>query len=118
MTGRPLRVRRSVSIRYTGPRDRGHRAHARLESTLRASGLRIEPSEEPGPDTTAFHIGIEDDRDTAHEGYRLQISSAGVQIYASDPAGLFYGVITFGQLLDQALGEGSGGDSAPLAGFP
>jgi hexosaminidase len=47
--------------------------------------LAISPSECPSP-----------------QGYSLKIHSNGIVIFAHDPAGLFYGVCTLNQMLDQA----------------
>jgi len=41
---------------------------------------------------------------TGKEGYRLEVTPAGITISASKPAGLFYGTITLWQLLTQTQG--------------
>ena len=47
---------------------------------------------------------LEDPSATGTEGYRLEITPAGVTISASQSAGLFYGTITLWQLLSQTPG--------------
>ena len=51
----------------------------------------------PQPGDIAFHLT--DAADLGTEGYRLDVSGAGVRLEAAEPAGLFYGVQTLRQLL-------------------
>ena len=51
----------------------------------------------PRPGDIALHLT--DAGDLGDEGYRLDVSNAGVRLEAARPAGLFYGVQTLRQLL-------------------
>ncbi len=51
-------------------------------------------------DTNGIRLGLETGNKA--QGYRLRIAPSGIEILGSDPAGLFYGVMTLMQALDQS----------------
>jgi hexosaminidase len=53
------------------------------------------------PEKTAITLQIEQPVDLKDQGYRLSISPSEITITASSPPGIFYGVCTFIQLLEQ-----------------
>ena len=52
------------------------------------------------------------------QGYRLRVSSAGIEILAGEAAGAFYGAMTLRQLLRQGSGELPAGEIADHPDFP
>ncbi|NKI27522.1 hypothetical protein HCG49_13210 [Arenibacter sp. 6A1] len=42
------------------------------------------------------------------QGYHLEVSDQHISITAHDEAGLYYGVLTFGQVLEYSVGKGGG----------
>jgi N-acetyl-beta-hexosaminidase len=69
----------------------------------RARGLTLVPQPE-GARAIAIRR-LSDPNATGKEGYRLDVTPAGVTISASQNAGLFYGTITLWQLLTQSSGQ-------------
>lgn len=61
-----------------------------------ASGIRFTPA---ASGKGAVRLELTGDRDLGAEGYRLSVGKKGVLITAASPAGLFYGVQSFLQLL-------------------
>ncbi len=68
----------------------------------RTRGLRL--VSQPGGRHAIVLRHLDDPNATGKEGYRLEVTPAGVTISASKPAGLFYGTITLWQLLTQTSG--------------
>ena len=68
----------------------------------RTRGLRL--VSQPGGSRAIAIRRLADPHATGKEGYRLEVTPAGVTISASEPAGLFYGTITLWQLLTQTQG--------------
>jgi len=63
----------------------------------RTRGLTLVP--QPGGSRAIVIRRLADPHATGKEGYRLEVTPAGVTISASQTAGLFYGTITLWQLL-------------------
>ena len=71
----------------------------------RARGLRL--VSKPGGSRAIVIRRLSDPNATGKEGYRLEVTPAGVTISASQTAGLFYGTITLWQLADPNAGHGA-----------
>jgi hexosaminidase len=68
----------------------------------RARGIKISPQSSGSHAVTLRRLADPDA--TGKEGYRLEVTPAGVTISAGQSAGLFYGTITLWQLLTQTQG--------------
>jgi hexosaminidase len=53
----------------------------------------------------SIFLSITKDKTIPKEGYRLKVTSSGITITANEPAGIFYGVQTFRQLLSAEVEE-------------
>ncbi|HXS05317.1 MAG TPA: family 20 glycosylhydrolase [Rhizomicrobium sp.] len=87
--------------------DRADADSARIAASFtdllyRTRGLRLASRSGGRGAITLSHLADPDA--TGKEGYRLDVTPAGVTISASKPAGLFYGAITLWQLLSQTPG--------------
>lgn len=80
-------------------------AVARLAAELESHyGLTLRLAD--GPSDIRLHVQLHESTVPA-EGYRLDVSRTGVSIEAADVAGIFYGIVTLGQLMDagERLGQ-------------
>ena len=68
----------------------------------RSRGLALAP--QSGAARGIILRRLADPNATGKEGYRLEVTPAGITISASQPAGLFYGTVTLWQLLTQTPG--------------
>src|SRR5258706_13424225 len=82
--------------------DSGGIAAAFADLVHRTRGLTL--ARQPGGTRGIVIRRLADPDATGKEGYRLEVTPAGVTISASQSAGLFYGTITLWQLLTQAPG--------------
>ena len=69
----------------------------------RTRGLRLIAQSGGKPGIAIRHLADSDA--TGKEGYRLEVTPAGVTVSASNPAGLLYGTITLWQLLTETPGR-------------
>ena len=63
------------------------------------TGYKISIKESNIPIAKSIVLAIADDKTINPEGYKLEVTAKGVTITASKPAGIFYGIQTFYQLL-------------------
>jgi hexosaminidase len=75
------------------------------DQLLNSTGISLNLSGESGG--KGISLSLESGLGLADEAYILDIKSSGITITASQPAGLFFGVQTLRQLLDQANQKGS-----------
>jgi hypothetical protein len=67
-------------------------------------------------DKNGIRLGIETGREA--QGYRLRIAPSRIEVLGSDPAGLFYGVMTLLQALNQSDGALPSGEIDDRPDFP
>ncbi|MDH3745261.1 MAG: family 20 glycosylhydrolase, partial [Acidobacteriota bacterium] len=91
-----------ADLRYSGPKAGSEPAVRRLLRLL--ADWRIEVggtggSSSASGDASAIRLGIDHNLSVPSQGYQLSIDAGGVKLFATDGAGLFYGVITLQQWL-------------------
>ena len=87
-----------VTLSDSGSEDLRAAAHFWAERVRRASGLPLPLAEATGADSGTVAFVLDPDVTADAEGYRLEVTPAGVTLTAAAPAGLFYGVQTLRQL--------------------
>jgi hexosaminidase len=85
-----------------GDADGARVAHYLANLVQRTRGLAMRPSSRKG---AIWLHRLSDPDATGKEGYRLEITPAGVTVSAGQTAGLFYGAITLWQLMTQNKGN-------------
>jgi len=75
----------------------------RLSKQLAVAGssIRIQEGNAAGPNSIL--LSLTNDKSLPVEGYRLNVTTAGISITAKEPAGIFYGLQTFLQLLPKQI---------------
>lgn len=98
-----LEGRRRIAIEGLAPSELLNPAR-RLQEALRSAGAEWSLSATTaGPDEDLGAVlRVAPDRIHQPQGYELQISPAGLLVEAHDPAGVFYGVVTLIQIVEQA----------------
>jgi hypothetical protein len=89
------------------------------ESILKRLGLvweivtRQDDNPDEPADSSCLRLDLDPERDILEQGYNLEITPEGVLILGRDAAGIFYGVCTLIQIVEQCGKNHSGGDNLP-----
>jgi hexosaminidase len=76
---------------------------AQLSQQLNTAASKVTVKEGTAADGKSIFLSLSNDASIPAEGYRLNVTNNGVTITAAKPAGIFYGVQTFIQLLPPAI---------------
>lgn len=74
-----------------------------LRERLTATGFKVENKEGTSAPDKSILLSLTNDKSIPKEGYRLKVTTSGISILASEPAGIFYGVQTLYQLMPSAI---------------
>ena len=77
---------------------------SRLAAQLSAAtGYDVKINEGNTPVRKSIFLSLSGDKSIPKEGYRLQVTTNGITLTATEPAGIFYGVQTLLQLLPKEI---------------
>ncbi|HEX7902431.1 MAG TPA: family 20 glycosylhydrolase [Chitinophagaceae bacterium] len=73
------------------------------ERLTTAAGFKVDKKEGIAAVSNSIQLSLTNDKSIPKEGYRLKVTTSGISILASQPAGIFYGVQTLYQLMPPAI---------------
>ena len=74
-----------------------------LRERLTETGFIVDSKEGTATAPNSIQLSLTNDKSIPKEGYRLKVTTSGISILASQPAGIFYGVQTLYQLMPPAI---------------
>ena len=101
---KPISLKNRICIIHLDhPDERVGRAAGVLGESLKRAGVEYRISPTPpvsSGEECVISLGVESDSLLGREGYEIGTSSDGIRITGAAPAGLFYGIMTFLQIID------------------